>query len=68
LSAVRRFQLSNHYRPLRDHLIPLDLAGSPTGPRDLWPEPRYPADGWAADKKDEVEARLVRLVCDRRVS
>jgi hypothetical protein len=23
-----------------DHLVPLDLGGSPTDPRNLWPEPR----------------------------
>jgi hypothetical protein len=50
-----------------DHLIPLDLGGSPDDPRNLWPEPRQAADGWNADRKDELEAVLVRLVCDRKV-
>jgi hypothetical protein len=50
-----------------DHLIPLDLGGAPRDPRNLWPEPRYPADGWTAERKDELEARLVRLVCAHRV-
>ena len=50
-----------------DHLIPLDLGGSPDDPRNLWPEPRQPADGWDADRKDELEAVMVRLVCERRV-
>jgi hypothetical protein len=50
-----------HYE--EDHLIPLDLGGAPRDPRNLWPEPRYPSDGWTADKKDKLEARLVRLVC-----
>lgn len=50
-----------------DHLIPLDLGGSPDDPRNLWPQPRYPADGWMADKKDELEAALARLVCARQV-
>lgn len=51
----------SHYE--EDHLIPLDLGGAPSDPRNLWPEPRYPRDGWTADKKDELEATLARLVC-----
>ena len=51
-----------------DHLLPLDLDGSPTDPRNLWPEPRDPPDGWGADRKDELEAVLVRLVCSGRLS
>lgn len=50
-----------HYE--EDHLIPLALGGAPTDPRNLWPEPHHPRDGWTADKKDELEAVLVRLVC-----
>lgn len=50
-----------HYE--EDHLVPLDVGGSPTDPRNLWPEPRYPADGWTADRKDELEAVMARLVC-----
>jgi hypothetical protein len=49
-----------------DHLVPLGLGGSPTDTRNLWPEPRVPADGWGADRKDELEAVLARLVCSRR--
>ena len=51
----------SHYE--EDHLIPLDLGGAPADPRNLWPEPRHPRDGWTAEKKDELEATLVRLVC-----
>ena len=51
-----------------DHLVPLDLGGAPDDPRNLWPEPRETADGWTADRKDELEAALARLVCERRVS
>ena len=50
-----------------DHLVPLDLGGAPDDPRNLWPEPRDTADGWNADRKDELEAMLARLVCERRV-
>jgi len=50
-----------------DHLVPLDLGGSPTDPRNLWPEPRRAADGWDADRKDKLEYALNRLVCSGRV-
>ena len=50
-----------------DHLIPLDAGGSPDDPRNLWPEPRQAVDGWDADRKDELEAVMVRLVCEHRV-
>jgi hypothetical protein len=51
-----------------DHLIPLSLGGAPRDRRNLWPEPRFPADGWNAELKDELEAVLPRLVCNGRVS
>ena len=44
-----------------DHLIPLELGGHPTDPRNLWPEPRSGIDG--ASKKDVVENSLHRKVC-----
>jgi hypothetical protein len=50
-----------------DHLIPLSLGGSPADQRNLWPEPRQPADGWGADRKDELERVLHRLVCAGRL-
>ena len=46
-----------------DHIVPLDLGGAPRDPRNLWAEPRWPADGWTAERKDELEAVLVRKVC-----
>jgi hypothetical protein len=51
-----------------DHLIPLSLGGAASDRRNLWPEPRFPADGWNAEMKDELEAVLARLVCNGRVS
>jgi len=42
----------SHYE--EDHLIPLGLGGAPSDPRNLWPEPRTPPDGWGADRKDEL--------------
>ncbi|MFL6053208.1 MAG: hypothetical protein ACJ72W_09885 [Actinoallomurus sp.] len=50
-----------HYE--EDHLIPLELGGAPRDPRNLWPEPRYPAGGATAADKDEVENALRKKVC-----
>ena len=41
-----------------DHLIPLELGGHPTSPKNLWPEP-HPR----ADIVDEIETSLKRQVC-----
>ncbi len=55
-----------------DHLIPLELGGSPTSRRNLWPEPwehdrAHPAGfmpaGEGAQTKDKVETELNRRVC-----
>lgn len=46
-----------------DHLIPLELGGAPRDPRNLWPQPWHPADGWGAGKKDKLENRLREMVC-----
>ena len=44
-----------------DHLISLELGGSPTSPLNLWPEPYNTAGG--ARVKDQVENKLHALVC-----
>lgn len=41
-----------------DHLIPLELAGNPTDPKNLWPEP-----GTVPNPKDSVENQLRQRVC-----
>jgi hypothetical protein len=46
-----------------DHLIPLEIGGHPTDPKNLWPEPRNAIDG--ATKKDGVENSLHNKVCSR---
>lgn len=46
-----------------DHLIPLELGGSPTDPANLWPEP-YPS----AYDKDKVENYLHAQVCAGKVT
>lgn len=43
-----------------DHLISLQLGGSPTDPKNLWPQPYV---GNNARKKDAVETALKRMIC-----
>ena len=44
-----------------DHLIPLELGGHPSDPKNLWPEPR--SGTYSATKKDGVENSLHNKVC-----
>lgn len=44
-----------------DHLISLELGGSPSSPRNLWPEPYAGVEG--ARAKDRIENKLHELVC-----
>ena len=44
-----------------DHLISLELGGSPASVKNLWPEPYLAAEG--ARVKDKIENRLHDLVC-----
>jgi hypothetical protein len=44
-----------------DHLISLELGGSPTNWKNLWPEPYAGREG--ARVKDEIENKLHDLVC-----
>jgi hypothetical protein len=46
-----------------DHLIPLELGGAANDPHNLWPQPRFTADGLGAEAKDRLERRLHGLVC-----
>ena len=50
-----------------DHLISLELGGSPDSPRNLWPEPHHVIGGWGSYAKDRLENRLHRLVCGGRM-
>lgn len=45
-----------------DHLISLELGGSPDDPKNLWPEP-HPAP----NEKDKVENYLHTQVCERKI-
>lgn len=67
---IREYRYRDHW--LRDyeedHLIPLELGGSPASARNLWPEPRRVAGGWGSYRKDRLENRLNHLVCRGRLS
>ncbi len=49
-----------------DHLIPLEIGGSPSDPKNLWPEPLNISHG--ASAKDVVENGLNNLVCDGQMT
>ena len=63
----RQLQLSRLRGPpsayQEDHLISLELGGSPADPRNLWPEP-YPR----ASKVDQIENDLNHRVCGGSLS
>lgn len=50
-----------------DHLVSLEIGGSPTSPRNLWPEPRHVIGGWGSEAKDRLENRLHTEVCRGRL-
>jgi hypothetical protein len=50
-----------------DHLVSLELGGSPTSPRNLWPQPHHVIGGWGSYAKDRLENRLHTLVCRGRL-
>lgn len=54
------FRFSNYEE---DHLVSLELGGSPTSPQNLWPEPHHVIGGWGSYAKDKLENRLHSLVC-----
>lgn len=47
-----------------DHLISLELGGSPADPKNLWPEPYDEPNGQGAHEKDQVENLLHQRVCN----
>ena len=46
-----------------DHLISLELGGSPDDPQNLWPEPHHVIGGWGSYAKDKLENKLHEMVC-----
>ena len=53
-----------HYE--EDHLIPLSIGGNPSDSANLWPQPRL--SEWNAEKKDILEFKLYKLVCEGAVT
>jgi len=66
-SQIRQYGYADsdpkHYE--EDHLIPLNIGGAPEDSKNLWPQPRN--SEWNAEKKDVLEFKLYKLVCDGRV-
>ena len=69
-TALKRQQLASSYSYFsdkstssyeEDHLISLELGGSPTDVKNLWPEPY--AGNQGARIKDRLENKLHALVC-----
>jgi hypothetical protein len=56
-------QNPKHYE--EDHLIALSIGGAPEDPLNLWPQTR--TSEWNASKKDVLELKLYKLVCDGKV-
>lgn len=46
-----------------DHLIPLELGGAPSNPKNLWPEPHT-----QSKVSDPLETKLKRMVCRRSLT
>ena len=46
-----------------DHLVSLELGGSPNSPRNLWPQPSP-----SPNPKDKLESALHDLVCSNRMT
>jgi hypothetical protein len=46
-----------------DHLIPLEVGGSPTDPKNLWPQPQA-----SPNPKDKIENLCNQKVCDGQIS
>lgn len=51
-----------------DHLVPLELGGSPRDPENLWPEPHTDSGNQTSYTKDGVETKLKNAVCDGRIT
>lgn len=54
----------SHYE--EDHLISLELGGSPDDINNLWPEPY--AGSCGARVKDKIENKLKRLICAGKIT
>jgi len=51
-----------------DHLIPLEIGGSPTDPENLWPEPHNVTGNEGSFTKDKLEDSLHAKVCNGTIT
>jgi hypothetical protein len=51
-----------------DHLVSLEVGGSPDSPQNLWPEPHHVVGNWGSYTKDALENKLHELICSGRLS
>jgi hypothetical protein len=51
-----------------DHLIPLEIGGNPTDPKNLWPEPHVVAGNKGSFTKDKLENTLHASVCKGKMT
>lgn len=49
-----------------DHLIALSIGGSPTDPKNLWPQPRN--SRWGSAEKDKLELVMYKMVCNHTIT
>jgi hypothetical protein len=50
----------------QDHLIPLNIGGSPRDPQNLWPQPRR--GKWSSEEKNDLEFVVYKMVCNGDIS
>ena len=50
----------------QDHLIPLNIGGSPSDPKNLWPQPRQ--GEWSSEQKNDLEFVVYKMVCRNEIS
>lgn len=63
--AARAYPSRNKALYEEDHLIPLEIGGNPTSPKNLWPQ--VWAGKCGAHVKDRLENKLRELVCAGKV-
>ncbi len=51
-----------------DHLIPLEIGGNPTDPKNLWPEPHVVTGNKGSFTKDKLENSLHISVCKGKMT
>ena len=49
-----------------DHLIPLNIGGNPSDPKNLWPQSRQ--GEWSAEQKNDLEFVVYKMVCHGEIS